>query len=189
MNAVWAGAAAFGIDALKEGGKKTVERLSKAAFETHRHELLPKIKGLEAEDSEASKNLLNWWTKRQKLGVWMDAEKKSHRYKHGDEAKFEKNMTDLTMYLNQDENVQKQVLIWLGNMEEYEFNIILELLEFDTFLQWFKKSWHFAKDAIGKGLDSLRKLDASVVKTLNLDGMAADSLNSAARHRHSKGYA
>jgi len=169
--------AAIGVD--KVTSKKQTEILPKT-LEFYKVKLLASIRKLQETSERASKNLLERYRKREQ---WQE-----HGYSPGDASEFVKLLATLFMYLEYAPKEREKLFIWLGEMEDQEFDILLTFLRHDNFLNWLKNSWRWA----GNNAHEFRKLVVraweSVSQNQALIKKAQEAQTRAEEKRRKRGY-
>lgn len=133
---------------------------------------LRELEGYEKVDPPvASKNLLRRQRDRQQ-GKELSY-KKGVKYQAGSEDEFVTLLTKLFIALSDEEELESRIatFLWLGNMDDEEFDATLEFLKHDVVLQYGRKIPHVIREMLLEfkklseefGLNkSLRKIDATV---------------------------
>ncbi len=151
------GVIAGGLDALRNGAKKTgdvvVDKII-SKMEERRGEMLAFIRGLAQRDSQSSKNLLERQRVRQFCQPRSYGEDKKP-YVPGDEDHFVTLLTKLYIALDEphEKKIRTEVFVWLGRLSDEDFDATIEFLHHDVFIQWLKRSWGWVKN-IGSKLSS-----------------------------------
>lgn len=129
-------------DAFRNGVKKVgdgvVAKITKELEEEKRAEMLAFIRSLAAIDLKASKQLLKRQMDRQECKARTYGDNKP--YVPGDENSYVKLLTKLYIALSKpdEQNTRVQVFVWLGNLDDEEFDSRLEFLSHDVVLQYAK---------------------------------------------------
>ena len=152
-------------DGAKKVGDKIVIKITKEMEEEKRAEMLAFIRSLAAEDKLASDTLMERQQARQRC------QKRSYEpykpYEPGDENKFVKLLTKLYIALDEldERNARTQVFIWLGNINDEDFDARLEFLDHDIALQYLKWALVKAKALINRfcSSDVYKKIDGKAI--------------------------
>lgn len=129
-------------DGAKEAGDVLKKKITEELIEEKRGEMLGFLRSLAANDLKASKTLLDRQVARQGCEPrnYKDKNGINQPYLPGDENTFVKLLTKLYMALDEpdEQNTRVQVFVWLGNLEDEEFDSRLEFLNHDVVLQYAK---------------------------------------------------
>lgn len=126
--------AAIGVDRVKN--RKPTRVLPKTS-EAYKAELLGFIKNLENTSPKASKNFLERYERRKK---WQE-----HGYEPGDASEFVELLAQLFRHLEDAPKEREKLFVWLGGMDDQEFDVLLTFLKHDKFSDWLKNSWRWAR--------------------------------------------
>lgn len=163
ISAVVAGLLDFMRNGIKKGGEVATEKITKK-LEEHRAEMLAFIRGLAAEDKEASEKFFE----RQKIRN--QCKKKSYseeKYKPGDEDLYVELLTKLYIALNepQEQEIRKEIFKWLGHLSDEDFDLTLEFLKHDVFIQWIRRFWGGFKVVSNEFYSALKKIKDKLYST------------------------
>lgn len=164
---VIAGVIAGLVDGFKVGARKEGEIVAEKIvkkFEEHRAEMLAFLRGLAASDKEASEKLFE----RQRIRSLCQKKFYSEeRYKPGDEDLYVELLTKLYMALNEpsEKEIRVEVFKWLGHLSDEDFDLTIEFLKHDVFIQWLRRFWGGFKTISKEFYSALKKIKDKLYST------------------------
>lgn len=161
---VIAGVIAGLVDGFKVGARKEGEIVAEKIvkkFEEHRAEMFAFLRSLAAKDEEASKKLFE----RQRIRkLCQNKSYSDEKYKPGDEDLYVELLTKLFMALNEpsEQNTRREIFKWLGHLSDEDFDLTLEFLRHDVFVQWIRRFWGGFKAVSNEFYSALKKIKAKL---------------------------